>query len=82
MPSWETYAPFVAGILRCEVCEHETRIVAAKRGPMWISKGMVCTNCTYPECVWDDVQHFADEEGAMAYASSLDINEPTPTGAG
>jgi len=70
--------PYIGGILRCDVCQHEGCYAAHKLGPMWLAKGMPCARCGLPQCVWDDVRHFATEDDAVAYASSLDVNEPEP----
>ena len=69
---------FVAGILRCDVCQDEHKAIGAKRGPLYIAKGMECAACHGMTCVWDDVRHFATDAEAMAYVTTLTVNEPPP----
>lgn len=70
--------PFVGGIVRCDLCGSEHRAVAGKVGPMWIAKGLECDACGEMACVWDDPQHFADEDEAIAYARSLPVEGSAP----
>ena len=69
---------FVAGILRCDVCQDEHKAIGEKRGPLYIAKGMECAACHGMTCVWDDVRHFDDEADADAYARSMILTPPPP----
>jgi hypothetical protein len=74
---------FVAGILRCDLCQDEHRAIMEKLGHLWIAKGQECAACGAMACVVDEAQHFATEDEAMAYVSDLPVNEaPTPPLAG
>lgn len=70
---------FVAGILRCDVCQSEHKALGAKAGPLYLAKGLECDRCHGETCVWDDVRHFDDEAEADAYARSMILTpEPQP----
>ena len=69
---------YVAGILRCDLCQDEHRAVMHKLGPMWIAKGQECAACGAMTCVVDEAQHFWTEDDAMAYVMSLPLADAPP----